>query len=170
MSPTAEDRARQEAATAILAAILRMANVSGTQIQHRPAWPGAASTIRYAEPAAGIKFARMLEAAARHFERGYVQHAREMGLTWEQIGHALELKGDHGHRRGVAAFEYVVDAENVRPFAEPSFHWACHACGQSITDHGPYEGHPADNESGHADGCSRLAAAVAEYKAERGDE
>lgn len=165
-----EERARQEAASAILAAILRMARAAGTEIQERPAWPGAASTIRYADPAAGIRFARILGDAARHCEHGYVQYARETGLTWEQVGAALSLEADHGRSPGEAAFEHVTDAEHARPFADLAFHWTCPACSQGVSDRGPYNGHPADCERGHADGCSRLAAAIAEYKAQWGDE
>ncbi len=32
-----------------------------------------------------------------------------------------------------------------------------------MTDYGRYESHPEDNERGHGDGCSRMAALVADH-------
>jgi hypothetical protein len=36
-----------------------------------------------------------------------------------------------------------------------------------ITDRGPFESHPEDCESGHAEDCSRFAAELAAWQAER---
>lgn len=44
--------------------------------------------------------------------------------------------------------------------------WRCPACGRDIIDRGPYNSHPVDNEHGHAENCSRMAAEVAEWQAE----
>jgi hypothetical protein len=46
-----------------------------------------------------------------------------------------------------------------------SFVWRCRSCDQAIGDRGRIAG-PTDDEPGHADDCSRLAAAVAEWNAE----
>jgi hypothetical protein len=43
-----------------------------------------------------------------------------------------------------------------------SFLWRCRSCDQAISDRGLIAG-PADDELGDTDGCSRLAAAVAEW-------
>jgi len=43
-----------------------------------------------------------------------------------------------------------------------SFVWRCPSCDQAISDRGLIAG-PADDEPGHADGCPRLAAAIAEW-------
>jgi hypothetical protein len=45
---------------------------------------------------------------------------------------------------------------------EATFRWRCRPCGQLIRDRGPGSGYPADGAPGHAEGCSRLAAAIAE--------
>jgi len=40
-------------------------------------------------------------------------------------------------------------------------YWYCGGplgCGAHVTDRGPYDGYPSDCESGHVDGCRRLAA------------
>lgn len=131
-------------------------------------WPGAATTMRYADPAAGIGFARMLADAIRHAEHRYVQHAREHGMTWQQAGQALGLTQaaeQRGARLAEVAFEYATGAEHAQPFETLTFGWHCYSCGHYISDHGPYEPHPADNEHGHTSGCERLAAAIAEHDA-----
>jgi hypothetical protein len=43
--------------------------------------------------------------------------------------------------------------------------WSCNACDQRISDRGLCNG-PADDEHGHADNCSRLAATIAARDAE----
>jgi hypothetical protein len=47
-----------------------------------------------------------------------------------------------------------------------AFRWTCQECGELISDHGPSGGSPAEDEPGHAEGCQRLAAAVAEWLAQ----
>jgi hypothetical protein len=44
------------------------------------------------------------------------------------------------------------------------FTWTCPVCGQLIRDRGPVI-MPAADEAGHAHGCGRLAAAMAEWQA-----
>jgi hypothetical protein len=57
---------------------------------------------------------------------------------------------------GVMAFEYVTNAAaNAAPLATLSFAWTCQSCGENVSDRGPYNGHPEDEQSGHADGCER---------------
>jgi len=97
-----------------------------------------------------------------------VTHARVEGVGWREIGDALGLAED-GQRTGydlaVAAYEQVTGEPDV--FREPSFYYTCPACAQGISDRGPYESHPEDNDRGHADGCTRLAADVAAWQAQR---
>ena len=47
----------------------------------------------------------------------------------------------------------------------PSFAWTCGSCDGLISDRGLCNG-PADDERGHADGCTRLAATIAAWDAE----
>ncbi len=47
------------------------------------------------------------------------------------------------------------------------FSWHCPACDEAIIDRGPYESHPEGNERGHGGGCTRFAAEVAAWQAER---
>ncbi len=90
-------------------------------------------------------------------------------MAWRQIGEALRL-GPVAEERGVslaeAAFDYAAGAEHARPFETLSFAWTCPACRGFVLDRGPFGDHPVDGEPGHAEGCERLAAAVAAYEAE----
>jgi hypothetical protein len=43
--------------------------------------------------------------------------------------------------------------------------WTCASCGEWITDSGPYNGHPDDDERGHAEDCARHLAEAAAYQA-----
>jgi hypothetical protein len=46
-----------------------------------------------------------------------------------------------------AAFEYVVPVrEDSFRFDTPSFGWHCRSCGGLVSDRGPYESYPEDNE------------------------
>jgi hypothetical protein len=78
-----------------------------------------------------------------------------------------ETAADHGVPLAEAAFEYVVPVrEDSFRFDTPSFGRHCRSCGRFVSDRGRYESHPEDNEHGHAEGCARLAEAVAAHDAE----
>ncbi len=149
-------------------AVLRAAQAAGAPIRERPIWPGAASTMQYAEPLAGLRAARALEDTARRVTGDYIRYARQDGATWTQVGEALGLDAD-GERSGydlaVAAYEHALG--EPEPFSNATFGWTCQDCGQGISDHGPYESHPADREHGHADSCLQFGVQVAAWQAER---
>lgn len=170
---TPEDAARQEGRRAIGAAILRMAQAAGEQLHERPSRPGGSFMIPEPGPAAGIRYALMLRGAA-DFEVGqYIRRAREAGLTWRQVGEILNpalWAAEDGADLAVMAFEHATGAAHAEPFATLSLGWDCAACGRIVSDRGPYENHPLDNEHGHAEGCERLAAAIAEHDARWADE
>ena len=163
-----DEAAREESRLVVDAAIVRMARTTGTPVHERPVSPGASSTFRYADPAAGMRYARILADAARHAEHQYIKHGREDGMTWHQIGEALNLTHraeERGAPLAEVAFEYAAGAEHALPWETLTFCWRCQSCGQHVGDRGPYNGHPADNEHGHTDGCQRLTAAVAAWEA-----
>lgn len=153
----------------VRAEVLKHARASGAQIRERPAWPGSSISIRYAEPLAGIGAAVAMQNAAVRVAADYVKHAREDGTGWLDIGKALGL--DDGDRApyeiAAAAFEWQAGDYDLR---QPAVYWKCRACGQGITDRGPYDANPADCEEGHAEGCTRLAAEVEAYDAQWKDE
>lgn len=171
-SLTPDERARNEGRRAVSATVLRMARAAGTHVHEREIAPGYGITAPDTEPLAGIGFALMLTDAARHEIHRYVRRAREDGAYWRQIGTALRLQHEAeegGGDLGEVAFEYAAGPPAQR-FDRLWFHWRCPSCQQTITDYGPYNGHPDDDEHGHAENCQRRAAAVAAYEARWDDE
>src|SRR2546421_9606003 len=75
----------QEAGTAVTAAVLRLAYLTGAQIVQAPPWPGASLTEEQPEPGAGIRIALALERAARAGVRVYIRRASEAGMSWAQV-------------------------------------------------------------------------------------
>jgi hypothetical protein len=117
------------------AAVLRIARETGVPIGSRQIWPDSATTVHYAEPAAGLRIARALEHAAVRVVRDYIRDARVAGLWWHEIGGALGLGPDAkegGQALGEAAFGYAAGESSLSWRA--SFGWTCPACGQSVTD------------------------------------
>jgi len=115
---------------------------------------------------AGIRAARLLEGTARRVTGDYLRFAREDGASWLDIGEALGLANDgerSGHDLAVAAYEYAAGQPDL--WNESSFHYRCPGCAQMISDRGPYESHPDDDEHGHGDGCERRAAEIAAWQA-----
>jgi len=175
-------------------AVIQLAEAGGAQIRERPAEPGASVTTRSAEPLADAQAAQILpqttallpETIAR-VRRDYAERARGDGITWEQIGEALGLDqgsagrsgcdlgvdgsgcdlgvGGSGYDLGVGAFEYFTGGPD--PWYRASFRFCCASCGGYITDRGPFENYPEDNEHGHAEGCVRLAADIAGWHAQQ---
>jgi hypothetical protein len=160
----------QEAGTAVSAAVLRLAYLTGAQIVHAPPWPGASFTEEQPEPGAGIRIALALERAARAGVRVYIARAREAGMSWHEVGGALgvaELAQEWGSSVAEAAWQYA--AGRPAHLGQPDvFRWVCPDCGEVVSDRGPGGRSPAEDEQGHAEGCSRLAAAVAEWLAQGG--
>jgi hypothetical protein len=159
----------QEAGTAISEAVLRLASMTGAQIVHAPPWPGASFTEEQPEPGAGIRIALALERAARAGVRVYIQRAREAGMTWEQVGEALgvaEQARARGSSLAEAAWEYAAERSAFLTGQLGAFRWTCPDCSELISGRGPSGRNPAEDEQGHAAGCQRLAAAVAEWLAQ----
>jgi hypothetical protein len=149
----------------------RLARDSGAGLVTRPMFGSDKEpTVRDVEPLAGARAARDLELAARGTARDYIRQAREAGHGWDQIGHALGMTsggdtGQQGATAADAAYTYAAGRPDTEaPWRPRSFTWTCRSCDQAISDRGLIAG-PADDELGHADGCSRLAAAVAEWDA-----
>jgi hypothetical protein len=150
-------------------AAIQIAEAGGADVRERPMFPGAISVSRYAEPLAGIRAAGVLADSAARIRREYTQHARAEGTAWQQIGQALGLDqgtdGKSGYDLGVAAFEHFEGEPDL--WHQSNFHYHCESCGEWITDRGPYESHPEDNERGHAEDCARFAAEVTAWQAKR---
>lgn len=159
----ARNRARREA--------FLLARESGAQVVLRSIYPGSRTKTSEVEPLAGARAACDLEYGARTAARDYIRRAREAGHDWQQIGQALGLTpGADADRAGMTVAEAAYTYAAGSPYADSavrygrSFIWHCQSCDQTIGDRGLIAG-PAEDERGHASGCVRLAAAVAEWDA-----
>lgn len=150
-------------------AILTLVRDSGGKVTRRPLIPSEPDglAVSMPEPLAALAAARHLEWAARHALRTHASNAREEGRTWAEIGTALGCKpGEDYPPVGESAFRQVCSDLG----GGPSFAWTCSACLKVVIDYGPGAGHPADQERGHAEGCTRLAEAVRAHDAQWEDD
>ena len=157
-----EAAARREICRAVARMVAEAAGRALTPLRTTElTWPGI-NTVQ-PEPVAQVEAAHALEAVAHAHIENLIRLAREAGRSWHEIGDALDL-----HRQAIAAGE---------PFAEVAFDyalerqvgksvhrltWTCPACRQLITDHGPFEELP-DNEQGRTDHHARRAAELTEW-------
>jgi hypothetical protein len=130
--------------------------------------PQGADPAQLLAPAAALRVARQVELAARNQVRVHIRRAREEGQSWYEIGGLLgfgALAADAGESVASYAFDYTIGPQPTAPWYDPPvFIWTCPARGQAIRDRGPVL-MPAADEAGHADGCGRLAVAMAEWQA-----
>lgn len=118
------------------------------------------------DPLAGLRAAVLMRGVAEAQLYDYARTARAAGRSWDEIGAVLGLPtGDAP--LGDVAFDWLVcgrapdpDSEGVRSFRTPSAYWRCITCDAQVTDDGPFESHPGDNETGHTDTCARHRAEV----------
>lgn len=144
-------------------AVRRLVTAAGGQFTERPlirSDPGGRK-VTEPEPLAGITAAVAVEREARRLCLESVRYAREDGLSWHAIGEALGFV-DHS-RLGMIpvaerAFQRVVPGHAAADY----FVWTCPSCRKLIRDYEPELG-PHEAEAGHADGCARFAATVAEW-------
>lgn len=131
----------------------------------RPIFPGAQSMTSVPKGEAGIRAALMLRDRAAAELVDLIGEARAAGASWERVAEILGYTGDDasGNSPGERAF-YFVAPDEPGSFRPSYAAWRCSTCSGLVTDRGPFNGHPEDNESGHAEGCGRLAAEVAEYQ------
>jgi hypothetical protein len=116
-------------------------------------------------PLAGLWAADRLARRASREVASHARRAREAGHSWEQIGQALGIEPGEGRSVTEVAFERFAGTAASWSLRDPSFVWRCPACDRVISDRGPYEGHPDDNQPGHGKDCSRLATELAGWRA-----
>jgi hypothetical protein len=157
-------------------AIRTLTSETGVKLIPRYIPPGGffTGTILEPVPIEGLWAARAVELAARHVARVYIRLSRKAGLSWAKIGAAIKwLPGSidgEGEPEGIAEAAYSYAAGEPPPEHASdyrSFAWTCPACSSSISDKVP-RNNPADDEPGHAEGCLRLLASMAEWRAARG--
>ena len=91
-------------------------------------------------------------------------------MSWHEVGEALGVAGlarARGSSLGEAAWEYAAKRSAHLGGQPGEFRRVCRNCGEVVSDRGPGGRSPAEDEQGHAEGCHRLAAAVAEWLAQR---
>jgi hypothetical protein len=166
------DAARRETRAAVNRLILE----AGGKFARVPIRGMPDITTMEPEPLAAVTAARAVELSARYLARRYIRPSREAGYSWKQIGEALGLRvtaidpGDYGAGARVAELAYDYAAGEGERFTPRSVVWACPVCDGTVSDRGPEAGaNPLDAEPGHADGCPRLAAAVAAHEAQWAD-
>ncbi|MCE3552408.1 hypothetical protein LWC33_13170 [Pseudonocardia sp. RS11V-5] len=129
---------------------------------------------RLVDPLSGVRAARALASAARGLLVEQAREARAVGRSWEEIGEALGLSdGAADEERAEAAFAEIVEGRRAESYwpsvRSPSTSWRCGPCGELVTDYGlSGSSHPDDQESGHADTCTRHRAALAAWRADTG--
>jgi hypothetical protein len=129
--------------------------------------PESDASIPMPDPLMGALAARRLGRFARREESGHIRYARQEGRTWQEIAAALGCEPDPEWGATAASTLFRDFTTNEHPV----FGWTCPSCRKHVADHGPDSGsNPADAEHGHADGCRRLAEAVAEYERQWADD
>ncbi len=108
-------------------------------------------------PLAGLRAALAVAKMAEDQAHTFARSLRGEGRSWVDIADLLEIPWSEEYSRRERAYELVAGAQRSRT----GVYWTCggpNGCGAYVTDHGPYEGHPLDNETGHTAGCRRLEA------------
>ena len=137
------------------AAVDRRARYDGDQFPRaRPDTPG---------PDCGA--ANSLAVRASREVATHARRARESGHPWDEIGQELDIEPGDRRSMGEATFERFAGSPTSWSIRDPSFVWRCLACDRMISDRGPSESHPDDNQPGHAKDWSRLAAELARWRA-----
>lgn len=119
-------------------------------------------------PLAGLRAALVVARMAQDQAHQFARALRGEGSTWTEIADLLEVPWSEEYSRQERAFELVAGPA-ASSWSSPNVYWTCAGnlgCGQYVTDRGPYNGWPSNNEDGHAEGCRRLEAENAAYERE----
>lgn len=140
-------------------------------LTHRPS-KGFATGMDFPGPAdhlQGMRTALETARAAEGIARDWARDARGSGSSWNDVAEALGqmIQVTEGEDRAVEAFAWVAPRPSMR-FDRVATTWRCESCDSRVTDRGPYEGNPVDDETGHGKDCSRHAAEVAAWKKRSG--
>lgn len=118
-------------------------------------WPGAHSTDTRPLPLPALRAAILVRDVASRRVVEWAQACRGAGVSWRDLAPVL------GVEDAVDAF-YVLRGDWERVY------WRCRSCDAQVTDFGPFNGNPIDDEQGHAEGCKRHNAEVAEWRQRNG--
>jgi hypothetical protein len=125
------------------------------------------------DPLTAVRAARTIRGEAAQLLGEHIDRARAAGHTWTELAGALGLTRDAeeaGIPDGEAAFYWATTDRIDGDYAhrawgyEPRRSWRCASCEERVTDRGPFNGHPDEEETGHAGGCARHAADLAAWR------
>lgn len=117
-------------------------------------------------PLAGLQAALTVVRMAQDQAYRFAKALRGEGASWTQIADLLEIPWSEDYVRRDRAYELVAGPASANSRDRPRVYWTCggaEGCGKDIIDYGPYDGHPADTESGH-ENCRRYAAEIEAYR------
>jgi hypothetical protein len=118
----------------------------------------------------GVAAALKVEQNARGLVREYATKARGEGVSWRDLAKVLDIEIDPEYDDSAETAFKTIAHKPSQPFDRVWTSWTCASCGESITDYGPYEGHPSDDEKGHRADCRRHNAEIAAYRRRNGDD
>jgi hypothetical protein len=121
------------------------------------------------KPLAGLEAALTVARVAESRAHGFATGLRGEGSSWAQIADLLGIGWSEDYVQRERAFEVVAGPVSNVSYDRYVF-FTCGGplgCGARVTDRGPYNGSPDNNEDGHGEGCRRLAAEVEAYHAEQ---
>jgi hypothetical protein len=164
MTTTDQDPAMSAAAREVHGAVLRVVTASAPlAFTVAPIWPGSPLTERQPAPVPALRAAVLLSRLFSAEARRQVRRAREAGVSWADLAPVLDAED------GQAAFEWATGGAEDS-WRRAAVTYRCPSCGGLVSDYGPYENHPDDNESGHAPDCARHLAALVTWFATNADD
>ena len=155
--------ARDKAGRATRDMVLRLSGDPRTRIELPPPAERTAD-LAAQHPLASLEAAAELEQAAHDLVAEHIRLARQADRTWYQIADALHLHAVACANKESAADEAFSFALQYRSIADQrNIIWTCPACHQKITDHGPWDELP-EQEDGHTADCPRRTAELAAWQ------
>lgn len=144
----------------------------GDEVFHaEPMWQGSPLTRQVPPPAHALRVALLVQGVGAHLVSEYAAMMRGDGGSWDSVFAVLGLETQEWKSPAELAYEHVLGPPSADyPHDRRYVRWTCRSCGKRVSDSGPYNGHPADNETGHGPGCERHQAEIAAYRAARDDE
>jgi hypothetical protein len=124
------------------------------------------------DPLTAVRAARTVRQEAAQLLGEHIDRARGAGHTWAELAAALgltKLADEAGIPDGQAAFCWAttgrIDGDRGPVWGyEPRRSWRCASCQERVTDHGPFNGNPGDDETGHAPDCPRHTAELTAWR------
>ncbi|WP_069167255.1 hypothetical protein [Nocardia altamirensis] len=115
-----------------------------------------------ADPLQAIKEADRIADVARSIANDYATDARSHGRGWDEIADAFGITTGKSDDPAIEAYQRVAGEG-----WSSTTSWRCACCAERVTDRGPWNPHPSDNESGHADDCARHQREISAYERRR---